>query len=52
MGILDDILAQVDNAKRVGKKNIADLISNPADFLNMVTARVDETNKKDGLWRY
>lgn len=46
MGLLDQILAGVDNTKRVAKKNISDLMDNPVDFLNMVTGRVNETSEK------
>lgn len=46
MGILDQILAQVDNARKVAGKNTKDFVANPKDFLNMVTGRVSEQNKK------
>lgn len=46
MGILEQILANVDNVKRVAGKNVSDLISNPRDFLNMVSGRVAESNQK------
>lgn len=46
MGLLDQILAAVDNTKRVAKRNISDLISNPVDFTNMVTSRIGETSEK------
>lgn len=46
MGILEQILAQVDNAKRVAGKNTKDFIENPSDFLAMVTGRVKEKSDK------
>lgn len=46
MGILEQILASVDNVRRVAAKNTKDFISNPADFLSMVQGRVSEQNKK------
>jgi hypothetical protein len=46
MGILDQILAQVDNAKRVAARNVKDLVQNPSDTLSMITGRVAEQNKK------
>ena len=46
MGILEQILASVDNAKRAAGRNVKDLITNPTDFLSMVTGRIAEQNKK------
>lgn len=46
MGILDQILAHVDNLRRVAGKNTQDFVANPKDFLSMVTGRVSEQNKK------
>lgn len=45
-GILDTILAQVDNAKRVATANTKDFLNNPKDFLAMVQGRMAENNKK------
>lgn len=45
-GILNLILSQLDNAKRVAVRNTKDFISNPSDFISMVTGRLDESNKK------
>lgn len=46
MNILGQILAQVDNAKRVATANVKDFITNPADFLNMVQGRIAEHTDK------
>lgn len=46
MGLLDDILAKVDNVKRVAKRNLSDLISDPADYGAMVAGRLKEQNAK------
>lgn len=46
MGLLDQILALVDNGKKVATKNTKDFVANPKDFLAMVTDRVSEQNKK------
>ena len=44
MGIIGQILAAVDNAKRVAAANVKDFATNPAEFLNMVQARLAEKN--------
>lgn len=46
MGILDKILAAVDNAKKVASSRVKDAAKNPSDFLDMITAQLDEANKK------
>lgn len=46
MGLLDDILAKVDNVKRVAKRNLSDLISDPADYGAMVAGRLKDQNAK------
>lgn len=46
MGILETVLASIDNMKRVGKRNFLDAVTNPAEFASMVQGRVAETNKK------
>jgi hypothetical protein len=58
MSILDDLLAAIDNSKRVAKRNISDLLSDIEGFVEKANDTIDLQNKqkkaviRDGVLGY
>lgn len=44
MGILEQVLAQVDNAKRVAGRNVQDLVSSPGAYADKIVGHLRNTN--------